>query len=170
MIEMEDRMKLAASSLVSALKLAEKTVATAESCTGGLVSEAITSVPGASGVFELGLCVYSADKKTRILGVPAGIIEKFGVVSSETVISMAENARRLASSDYAVSISGVAGPDGGTDKIPVGTVWIGWACPGSNGSERNVFSGSRGEIREKAALRAMQIITDIINGVEYDKT
>ena len=167
---MNDELKQTATLLVSGLTKAGKTLSTAESCTGGLISEAITSVPGASKVFELGLCVYSEVKKIKVLDIPPEIIAKYGAVSSETVVSMAENAKRLASSDYAVTTSGVAGPDGGTEENPVGTVWIGWAYHGNSGCEKNIFSGTRDEIREKAALRAIEIITDIINGVEYDKT
>jgi len=167
---MNDELKQTAALLVSRLIKAGKTLSAAESCTGGLISEAITSVPGASKVFELGLCVYSENKKIKVLGVPPDIIAKYGVVSSETVLSMADCVKKLAVSDYAVSVSGVAGPGGGTEENPVGTVWIGWAYHGNSGSEKNIFSGSRDEIREKAALCAIEIITDMLNGVEHDKT
>ncbi len=162
---MNEKLRQTAALLVAKLKNAGMTIATAESCTGGLVSEAITSVPGASGVFGLGLCVYSEEMKIKVLGVAPEIITEHGAVSAETALSMVENVKRLAVSDCAVSVTGVAGPGGGTADTPVGTVWIGWAFAGSSGTEKNIYNdnGGRDEIRSQAALRAICIIDSLIN-------
>ncbi len=99
----------------------------AESCTGGLVASAVTSVPGASKIFECGIVSYSERIKEELLGVPAEIIEKYGVVSAETALSMAENSRRISGSDIAVGITGLAGP-GGDGVLPEGTIYVSVVC------------------------------------------
>ena len=105
-------------------------IATAESCTGGLLSELITSVSGASAVFELGLCTYSERIKSRFLGVPAEEIEKYGVVSEEVALSMVRGLKEASGADICISVTGVAGPSGGTERTPVGTVFIGFDIKG----------------------------------------
>ena len=107
------------------LKAAGKTLSTAESCTGGMISSLITSVPGSSEYFLGSVTSYANSVKENVLGVPSKIIEEYGAVSSECVSAMAEGVRRLTGSDYSVATSGIAGPGGGSDKKPVGTVWIG---------------------------------------------
>lgn len=118
---------------VLALKSRHHTVALAESCTGGLVASALTSVPGSSGVFSLGVVTYSNESKVAVLGVPEDVLEKFGAVSAECVRAMSLGVQGLAGSDASVAVSGIAGPDGGTADKPVGTVWIGVACAKSLG-------------------------------------
>ncbi len=98
-------------------------ISLAESCTGGMISQIITSVPGASGIFECGVVSYSERIKEELLGVPKSIIEKYGVVSSETAISMAENVMRISGSDISAGVTGIAGP-GGDGINPAGTVYI----------------------------------------------
>lgn len=107
------------------LKATGKTLSTAESCTGGMISSLITSVPGSSEYFLGSVTSYANSVKENVLGVPSRIIEEYGAVSSECVSAMAEGVRRLTGSDYSVATSGIAGPGGGSDKKPVGTVWIG---------------------------------------------
>lgn len=107
------------------LKATGKTLSTAESCTGGMISSLITSVPGSSEYFLGSVTSYANSVKENVLGVPSKIIEEYGAVSSECVSAMAEGVRRLTGSDYSVATSGIAGPGGGTDQKPVGTVWIG---------------------------------------------
>lgn len=107
------------------LKATGKTLSTAESCTGGMISSLITSVPGSSEYFLGSVTSYANSVKENVLGVPSKIIEKYGAVSSECVSAMAEGVRRLTGSDYSVATSGIAGPGGGSDQKPVGTVWIG---------------------------------------------
>jgi len=108
------------------------TLALAESCTGGLISDLITNVPGSSEYFLFSGVTYSNNAKTNVLGVRQETLEKFGAVSEETVREMAEGALRISGADYALATSGIAGPDGGTDEKPVGTVCIGLATPGKN--------------------------------------
>lgn len=120
----------AAEAAVRALKEAAFTLATAESCTGGLIAESVTRIPGASDVFGFGWVTYANEAKQSQLGVPAATLERFGAVSRETVEVMAEGARQRADADLAVAVSGIAGPGGGTPDKPVGTVWIAWAARG----------------------------------------
>ena len=100
-------------------------VATAESCTGGLIAGSITSVPGSSACFSYGLVTYSNEAKQKLLGVPRQILEQYGAVSSETAFKMAEGLKELTGAGIAVSVTGIAGPDGGSKDKPVGLVYIG---------------------------------------------
>lgn len=117
-----------AGAAVATLSNRRASLALAESCTGGLVAAAITSIPGSSAVFGLGLVTYSNAAKTRLLGVPKELIAAHGAVSAECVRAMAHGAMNLAGADAAVAVSGIAGPDGGSTEMPVGTVWFGVAC------------------------------------------
>lgn len=99
-------------------------LATAESCTGGLVAKRITDIPGSSAVFEMGVVTYSNEKKTQLLGVPEELLREYGAVSEQTARAMAQGVRRLAGSDFGIGITGIAGPDGGTEEKPVGLVYI----------------------------------------------
>ncbi|MFO7727762.1 MAG: nicotinamide-nucleotide amidohydrolase family protein [Desulfonatronovibrio sp.] len=128
------------------------TVATAESCTGGQIAHSITSVPGSSGWFKASVVAYSNDVKSGVLKVNADDIEKHGAVSEQVVKQMAGGVRKLTNADYSVATSGIAGPDGGTDEKPVGTVWIAVASPDeiiaqkftlSNNRERNIIRSSQ---------------------------
>lgn len=120
----------AAEAAVRALKEASLTLATAESCTGGLIAESITRIPGASEVFGFGWVTYANEAKQSQLGVSEAVLERCGAVSRETVEAMAEGARQRAAADLAVAVSGIAGPGGGTPDKPVGTVWMAWAVRG----------------------------------------
>lgn len=111
--------------IVQLLDGEHQTVATAESCTGGLLSQKITSVAGASHVFELGLCTYAERMKTKLLGVPAELIAEKGVVSAEVASAMVQGLRTQAEADLCLSVTGFAGPGGGTPEQPVGTVYAG---------------------------------------------
>ena len=112
--------------VVELLKQKKLTIATAESCTGGLLSELITSVSGASEVFELGICTYSERIKHEFLGVPVEEIEEYGVVSAQVALSMVRGLKKRSGADICVSVTGIAGPSGGTPEKPVGTVYIGF--------------------------------------------
>ena len=135
-------------------------VATAESCTGGWIAQVLTSVPGSSAWFEAGFVTYSNTMKLRILNVPAEYLEGAdapGAVSEPTVEAMAEGARRLAACDWAVATSGIAGPDGGSEKKPVGMVWIAWAGPNELcDSEVFYFQGDRYQVRHSATEAALE--------------
>jgi len=136
-------------------------VTVAESCTGGLVSAAITSVPGASKVFGHGFITYSNAAKTELLGVPPFLIEAHGAVSAEVASAMATGALNAARADLAISITGVAGPDGGTMQKPVGLVFI--AVAGGNAGPQvfeNRFAGDRENIRHASVIRALELILE----------
>ena len=116
----------AAKDIVELLKQKKLTISTAESCTGGLLSELITSVSGASEIFELGICAYSERIKHEYLGVPVEEIEKYGVVSEQVALSMVRGLKERSGADICISVTGIAGPGGGTPEQPVGTVYIGF--------------------------------------------
>jgi len=120
-----------------------KTVSVAESCTGGRISSNLTSIPGSSEIFKGGIVAYSNESKIAILGVNSKIIEKYGAVSKECAEEMAIGARKIFSSDYAISATGVSGPNGGTSEKPVGTIWIAVSGDGFVVSKRAIFSGDR---------------------------
>jgi nicotinamide-nucleotide amidase len=138
------------------LKKRRLTISVAESCTGGLVAQQLTSLSGSSAYFDSGFIVYNGAAKQRLLGVPANVIENSGEVSRKTVIAMAEGAIKHSAAHLALAITGIAGPTGGTTEKPVGMVWIGWA--GKNyETESKVFhfKGDRQSIRQQAADAAM---------------
>ncbi len=135
----------------------QKTLATAESCTGGLIAKLITDVPGSSDYFRQGLVTYANQAKTRLLGVPAGLIQKYGAVSHEVAEALVTEARLQGEVDYAVSVTGVAGPGGGTAQKPVGLVYIGLADATGCEVTRHLFGDhlTRAEIRERTAWTAL---------------
>ena len=145
-----------AAALVALLKRKGLTVSTAESCTGGLVASSIVDVPGASTVFPEGADTYAASVKTALLGVPADLIETRGVVSSDVAAAMAKGAQKRFGTDLAVSVTGVAGPDGGTPETPVGCVYIGVAIKDKTVTFREDIPGDREEVRRGAAERAIR--------------
>lgn len=114
--------------VVQLLKTKGLSISTCESCTGGLLSELVTGVSGSSSVFEFGVCTYSEKMKTKILGVSEDLIETCGVVSAEVAYAMALGVREISSADICASVTGIAGPLGGTDKQPVGTVYVSIIC------------------------------------------
>jgi len=131
---------------------------TAESCTGGLVAAALTAIPGSSRVFERGFVTYSNQAKSDMLGVPAALIEAHGAVSAEVARAMAEGALIHSEADISLSITGIAGPDGGTPAKPVGAVHIAAAQRGAVTLHRLFrFEGDRNSVREQAALSAMEL-------------
>lgn len=132
------------------------TLATAESCTGGWIAEAITSVAGSSEIFDCGWVTYSNQAKQRCLGVDAKILAEFGAVSPETAVAMAEGALKHSAATISVSTTGIAGPAGGSAEKPVGTVWFAWAKHGAPTQvEMKIFPGDRKEIRTAAVLHAL---------------
>lgn len=150
---------MGAENLVALLRARELTCATAESCTGGGVGSAITSVPGSSAVFSGGVISYSNEVKNRVLGVSQETLNTVGAVSSETAIQMARGARELLRADIAVSITGIAGPDGGSEEKPVGLVWFGIASEAGERAEKAIFRGDRARIREQAVIHALGMLT-----------
>jgi nicotinamide-nucleotide amidase len=131
------------------------TLALAESCTGGMIAQRITSIPGSSRYFMEGAVTYSNAAKTRQLGVDATLLVEKGAVSSEVASAMAKGVRQAAGSDLGLAVTGIAGPDGSTDDKPVGTVFISLAAPDGCWTKRFQFSGSRDEIRTITAWTAL---------------
>ncbi len=145
--------------VVRLARAAGKTVATAESCTGGLVAGKITNVPGSSEIFRYGWVTYANEAKTAELGVPAALLEKHGAVSAEVARAMAEGALRQSGADLAVAVTGIAGPAGGTPEKPVGLVWFGLATKNSEtrAIEKNLAPG-----RDAFRYMAVQIALDLL--------
>jgi nicotinamide-nucleotide amidase len=157
-----DDIILLAERVIAANLAAGRTVALAESCTGGLVSAALTEIAGSSAVFDRGFVVYSNEAKRELLGVPEEILDAFGAVSVATAWAMAQGALARSSADVAVAISGIAGPDGGSESRPVGTVVFARATRGNDeevvAEERRLDGSSRETVRAQAALVALELL------------
>ena len=138
-----------------------KTLATAESCTGGGIGAAITAIPGASKVFVGGVISYTNDVKHRILGVDQAILDKYGAVSAPVAGAMASGARELLGADVAVSVTGLAGPGGDDFGNPVGTVCIGYADKHQRLAKQYRFYGDRDEIRDAAIRAALELVLEV---------
>lgn len=142
-----------------ALNARGATVTTAESCTGGWVAKAITDIAGSSAWFERGFVTYSNEAKSQMIGVKAETLAAHGAVSEPVVVEMAIGALKAARADYAISISGIAGPDGGSESKPVGTVWFGFASVSGQGiTRRECFDGDREAVRRQATVYALQTL------------
>jgi nicotinamide-nucleotide amidase len=140
---------------------------TAESCTGGLIAAALTSRPGSSAWFERGWVTYSNASKTEELGVNASLIEQQGAVSEAVAAAMAQGACTHSFGDYAVAITGIAGPDGGSAEKPIGTVCFGWANRHHCRTETIYFKGDRQSIRQQAMLHALAGILSFLNNSDH---
>ena len=147
-----------AEKLVKVLRENNMTCATAESCTGGGVGYAITGVSGASAVFWGGVISYDNSVKHGVLGVPEEVLATRGAVSSECAAAMAEGVRRLLKTDLAVSITGIAGPGGGTAEKPVGLVWFGLASATGAATEKKIFTGDRETVRAAAIEHSLHLL------------
>jgi nicotinamide-nucleotide amidase len=134
------------------------TIATAESCTGGLVAQRITDIPGSSQYFLGSIIAYDNVVKNTVLGVPKDTLEKHGAVSSETAFAMAQGARKLLNTNLSLAITGIAGPQGGTPDKPVGLVYISLVGENINICKRFIFSGTREDIRRRSANRALYLL------------
>jgi nicotinamide-nucleotide amidase len=148
----------------SLLSSAGKTVATAESCTGGLVAKLLTDVSGSSSHFLGSVVAYSNDIKERILKVPNELLQTHGAVSAQVAEAMASGVRDIIGADYGLSITGVAGPTGGTPEKPIGLVYVGCAHPGGAISKKISLFGTRQRIRERSATMALDMLRKIIIG------
>ena len=142
-----------------ALKAQGATVTTAESCTGGWIAKAITDIAGSSAWFERGFVTYSNEAKSQMIGVSEATLRENGAVSEPVVVEMAIGALKAARAHYAVSISGIAGPDGGSVEKPVGTVWFGVASVSGQGvTRRECFAGDREAVRRQATAYALNLL------------
>jgi len=138
-------------------------LATAESCSGGLLAAALTARPGCSAWFEFGFVTYSNRAKQQLLGVSAALIDAQGAVSRACVEAMVSGALRVSGADLAVAISGVAGPDGGSPDKPVGTVWLAWGRRDGGVDSRCLhLAGGRGDVREQAVNQALVALLALI--------
>jgi nicotinamide-nucleotide amidase len=151
-----DEITQLAAELGKRLLVLKAQVATAESCTGGGIAEAITRIPGSSAWFEAGYVTYSNAQKTRQLNVSPELFSTVGAVSREVVEAMVRGAQINSQAYFAVAVSGVAGPDGGSAEKPVGTVWLAWGDGAQVVSERRQFDGDRDEVRRQTVKAALE--------------
>ena len=140
-----------------------KKVCTAESCTGGLIAKTLTDLAGSSDWFERGFVTYSNQAKNEMLAVPSSVIEDYGAVSEPVAAAMATGALRHSHADYSVAVTGIAGPDGGSEEKPVGTVWIAVASADEVIANRFQFSGDREAVRVATLVAALEALIDLID-------
>lgn len=138
------------------------TISVAESCTGGLIGDKITNIPGSSEYFLGGVVTYSNQAKVQLLGVSPQTLDEYEAVSRETVLEMAAGARKLFGSDFALAVTGLAGPTGGTPAKPVGTVWTGVASTDQTDAYHLLLAGDRIQIKEQAASLALKHLFEFI--------
>lgn len=136
-------------------------VTCAESCTGGMLSGAITDIAGSSAWFHAGFITYSNEVKQQMLGVDAGLIAKCGAVSQEVVLAMLSGALKRANADVGLAVSGVAGPGGGSDEKPIGTVCIAWGTPNHANAKTYIFKGDRAAVRTQTVCKALELALDL---------
>ncbi|OPY72696.1 MAG: Nicotinamide-nucleotide amidohydrolase PncC [Syntrophorhabdus sp. PtaU1.Bin050] len=139
-------------------------IAVAESCTGGLIANRITNIQGASDYFDMGFVTYSNDSKERFLFVPEDVIAAKGAVSSEVARAMAEGVRQATGADVALSVTGIAGPGGGSPVKPVGTVYVGLASESGTFVRKFLFSGDRILIKTQTSEEALKMVLDYLKG------
>ena len=156
----DDTIEELAAALVSEFLNAGKSISTAESCTGGWIAKSITDIAGSSACFAYGIVSYSNGAKESILAVSPATLQQHGAVSERTVVEMAEGSMKLSGSDFSVAVSGIAGPDGGSDDKPVGTVCLAWAIRRggkiSTATEQCRFDGDRYQVRSQTVIKALQ--------------
>jgi nicotinamide-nucleotide amidase len=154
----------AAEAVLSACRARGLMLATAESCTGGLIAGALTAIAGSSDVVDRGYVTYSNAAKSEMLGVDPALITRLGAVSDEVAAAMAEGAAARAGAGVAVAVTGIAGPGGGSADKPVGLVWFGLRWGGTTRTERVVFPGDRGAVRRSTVLHALAMILRAAGG------
>jgi PncC family amidohydrolase len=138
------------------------TLSIAESCTGGLISDRLTDVPGSSDYFEGGMVTYSNESKAKHLGIPLDYIKNYGAVSPQVARKMAQGVREAFNTTFGLSTTGVAGPTGGTKRAPIGRIFIGFTNGRKTWVRREDFKGSRREIKKKASEKALQFFYEIL--------
>ena len=159
-----------AGNVAQRLRERKLTLAVAESCTGGLIADRLTDIPGSSAFFDRGVVTYSNAAKTALLGVPDAIIREHGAVSSETASSMAEGVRRSAGTDLGLGVTGIAGPTGGTEEKPVGTVWIALSSAAETLCRGHAFRWDRRRNKVVASQSALLLLWRYLNGEMQDGT
>lgn len=153
-----------AEKIVKELLQENKWLATAESCTGGLIAATITDISGSSGCFGYGVTTYSNEAKQRLIGVSESSLANWGAVSPQVAEEMARGVRKVSGADIAVAVTGIAGPGGGSAEKPVGLVYIGIATQQGVVAIKNNFSGSRQEIRNATVKKALSLVWDTLQG------
>lgn len=161
---MKDSIVNLASQLGQVLLSKNWQISCAESCTGGGIAYAITSTAGSSEWFNRSFVTYSNEAKQQLLGVAGATLEQYGAVSSETVLEMALGTASATDAEVALSVSGIAGPGGGSDDKPVGTVWFGFRVGNSLSSEKVIFAGDRDQVRERAIEHSLAKALEILAG------
>ncbi len=145
-------------------------LATAESCTGGLIADRITDIPGSSEYFTGGVVAYAYEAKVALIHVSWDTLRKYGAVSRETVIEMARGVRTALGADIGLSVSGIAGPGGGLPDKPVGTAWIGMSANDGDWARTFIWDGDRRQNKENSAQAALQFVLDYLEGKMGDET
>lgn len=159
---MDDNLYSLSQKLGNILKQKKLTIAVVESCTGGFLSSVITDIPGSSVYFNLGLVVYQDNQKQKFLEIPARLFKKYSAVSEPVTSLMAEKAAVLSGSDVGVGITGYAGPSGGTEDDPVGTVYLAVSYKNKTIKKRRIFDGPREEVKTAGAKWALSVLGDIL--------
>ena len=149
--------------VVEMLLKKQLTITNAESCTGGLIGATLVNVPGVSAVFKEGYITYANESKQKILGVSEDTLEKYGAVSEQTAREMAEGAIKAADADVSIAVTGIAGPDGGTDEKPVGLVYMACSYNGKTVAQRHVFDGDRLSVRNTTVFYALDLVRRTIS-------
>lgn len=163
---MDPRLLMVVKQLAQVFRQRKWRMATAESCTGGMIAEICTDQAGSSRWFDSGIVTYSNEAKSRLLGIDPVIIDKQGAVSQQVVELMAEGVLNRTGSQAVVAVSGIAGPDGGSEQKPVGTVWIGWAIEGQPIiSKKFHFDGNRQSVRKQTAEQALAGLLDLVKNL-----
>ena len=157
-MRMPDDIASLAADTIAALKAKGMTIATAESCTGGLIAGALTSISGSSDVVYGGFVTYANEAKIGMIGVPFGLLRQHGAVSEEVAIAMADGALATAGTHVAVAVTGIAGPNGGSEEKPVGLVHFAVATEDGTTHRKNVFRGNRDEIRHASVVEALRLV------------
>ncbi len=157
-----DELQAVATRIAHQLEEQGRLIATAESCTGGWIAKVLTDIPGSSGWFERGLVTYSNRAKQELLGVPETLIEAHGAVSEVVVAAMARGLRERTGVDVTLAVSGIAGPTGGSDDKPVGTVWFAWD-DGASQTGHILFAGNRETVRRQAVQHALQRLLELLD-------
>lgn len=153
--------------IIDLLTEKKKTIVTAESCTGGMIAAALTDIPGASAALYGGYVTYANTAKTRMIHVQARLIRDYGAVSNQVARAMADGARNTAHADYAVSVTGIAGPDGGSDRKPVGLVYVAVSSELATVVIEHRFGDlGRDEIRKASVKAALDLVLQVLTGVE----
>ena len=160
---MSDDIKQLVEQLAGQLLEKKRRVCTAESCTGGLIAKSFTDLAGSSAWFERGFVTYSNEAKTEMLGVDESVINLYGAVSEAVASAMARGALQHSAADYAIAVTGVAGPDGGSVEKPVGTVWLGLASKNQAVAEKFQLKGDRHSVREQTLLIAVRRLIELMS-------